>query len=307
MSPGAHRRLWGRFAWALRDVRRRPVRALVSSAGLFILVTLVGAVVLTAEGLARSSAESLRGAPSLVVQRLDGAPWTFDAGGAADKIGTLLGVSRVGETRVGPAVKTAPLFEPSTSDAPRHADLGVWVRHPEEVVSLVPEIREAAGTAIRMTTRDELRRRDAAFLARRSGLALWLLVPAVLGLALLTASSMRERLSDGSEVGLMKALGWTTGDVAACHLWRAVVVAVPGVVLGLLAAFLSAAAPDVTWPLALLWEWEGHPVPAGITAESALVSLSVICGGVLVPWLTAAVVPIWLGSAADPADWLQGA
>jgi hypothetical protein len=187
------------------------------------------------------------------------------------------------------------------------SDIALSVYHQAEAEALVPDIAKVLPFPVHITTRREAIEREATFYARRSGLGFLLVVPAIMGLALIIAGTVRERLAVRGEVGLLKALGWTTADVATFHLLRAIVIGVPAVLVGTTAAVASVALPGVTWPLAVLGDWGSlSPPPLSLTLEGGLTALAVIACGVLVPWTAAAVVPILAKSAEDPAEHMRG-
>jgi hypothetical protein len=373
------RRLAGLLLWAARDARRRPGSALLTSLGLGLLITLLGALAVTAEALDDTTAVILQDAPSLVVRRLDGGGWAPMPDTAASEIRGITGVTAVAPRLFGPvagpdgpltvygtagALSPAPISRNVGDDevivgpgvqatagdglllrgaVPRRlrvagkwpeetamitqdiavtsqatarallgirpgysSDLAVWVYRDEEASAIIPDLQAALGFPAQITLRDEALGREAAFFAKRSGLTFVLFVPAILGLALLVAAAVRERLSARGEIALLKALGWTTGDVATAHLLRALLIGAPGILIGTAAAYASAAFPGVTWPLELFFDWDTSPPGLVLTAKGGLTALAAVVGGVLVPWLVAAALPVWTGSAADPSDLLRG-
>jgi hypothetical protein len=186
------------------------------------------------------------------------------------------------------------------------SDLAVWVHRDEEANAVIPDIQKALDFAVHVTTREEAVGREAAVLAKHTGLSLFFFVPAVIGLVLIIAAAVRERLSFKGEVGLLKALGWTTSDVLTFHLMRAAVVGTPGVILGMAVAFASVALPGVTWPLEIFFEWDTSPPQLVLSSHGAAVALATIGGGVIAPWLAAAALPAFTGSAVDPAELIKG-
>lgn len=186
------------------------------------------------------------------------------------------------------------------------SDLAVWVHREAEAEAVFPDIQEALGHAVHITTREQALGREAAFLAKHAGLSLLFFIPAVIGLVLIIAAAVRERLSLKGEVGLLKALGWTTSDVATFHLLRAAIVGVPGVVLGTAVAFASVALPGVTWPLEIFFDWDTAPPSLVLSVDGAAVTLATIGAGVVAPWLAAAALPAFSGSATDPTELIRG-
>ncbi|HSM74938.1 MAG TPA: FtsX-like permease family protein, partial [Desulfobacterales bacterium] len=138
-------------------------------------------------------------------------------------------------------------------------DLAVEVFHAEEAAALLPELAAAFPWPVRITARSEAVGLYAGGLARRGGLMLIAGIPAVLALVLVVAGAVREAVGRRREVGLLKALGWTTGDVVRLQVYRALLIALPAACLGMLAAYALVLRPGVSWPGSLLFGWRTAP------------------------------------------------
>jgi hypothetical protein len=141
-------------------------------------------------------------------------------------------------------------------------------------------------------------------LARRGGLAAFAAAPAILALVVLVAGAVRDRLARRREVGLLKALGWTTRDVVTLQLARAIVLAVPATALGLAGATALVLWPGAVWPGALLFGWTSAPPLLAPGVGGALTVLVETAALVLVPWIAATLAPAVAGATTDPGAML---
>jgi hypothetical protein len=187
------------------------------------------------------------------------------------------------------------------------SDLAVEVFHDDEATALIADLRDALPFPVRITRREEAIGQIAVSLGRRATLSFYLYVPSLIGLFLLIIATIRERLSNRQEAGLLKALGWTTSDVFTFHLLRAVLIGMPGAVIGVTGAFFLVTSPGVSWPLSLFYGWDtATPPNLALSPSGVLMGLAIISGAVLVPWITAAALPSLTSSTEDPADLLRG-
>jgi hypothetical protein len=152
----------------------------------------------------------------------------------------------------------------------------------------------------RLVDREALRRRRALTFEARSGLASAALLPLVLALLVLLFDRL-SGLAEGErrEIGILKAVGWSTADVLAARLFETAIVGALGAGLGLALAYgyvFALGAPGLSdaffgWssvrPAALF-------VPAGGDAVILLFSI------VLAPYLAASIVPAWRAAILDP-------
>jgi ABC-type lipoprotein release transport system permease subunit len=186
------------------------------------------------------------------------------------------------------------------------SDLALDVFHEEEEDAILPDLAKAFPWPVRITTRSETIGRYAGGTARRGGIALVLAVPAILAGVLLVAGTVRDRVGRRREVGLLKAMGWTTGDLVRLNLIRSVAVGLPATALGMFCAYLLVLWPGVRWPCALLFGWQGRPPMLHLSPSGAFLILIEVGALVFVPWLAANLWPSIGGAAADPQELIQG-
>ncbi len=186
------------------------------------------------------------------------------------------------------------------------SDLALRVFHEEEEEAILPDLSTAFPWPVRIATRSETVGLYAGGTARRGGIALVLTVPAILAAVLLVAGSARDRIGRQREVGLLKAMGWTTGDLVRLHLLRSAAVGLPATALGMLFAYGLVLWPGVRWPGALLFGWQGPAPLLILTPAGAFLTLLEVGALVFVPWLAANLWAAAKGASADPQDLIQG-
>lgn len=184
-------------------------------------------------------------------------------------------------------------------------DLALTVFHDGEETAILPDLQGAVPWPVRIAARADERKSLTTALSRLGGMASLVLAPAVLGLALLVLAGAREGGGRRKEVGLLKAVGWTTSDVVRLRLLRALVLAVPGLAIGLAAAFAVAIRPGVPGLVATWMGWKGVGPRLLLDGAGAVTVLAGVGGAVLAPWLVATLWPILRDSTDDPAVLLE--
>lgn len=185
-------------------------------------------------------------------------------------------------------------------------DLAVDVFHAAEAAAIQPELAAAFSWPVRITARSEAVGLYSGGLARRGGLMLIAGIPAVLALVLVVAGAVREAVGQRREVGLLKALGWTTGEVVRLQVYRALLIALPAACLGMLAAYTLVFRSGVSWPGSLLFGWRTAPPRLFLDPAGAFLTLLELGALVVGPYLGAVLLSSLQGAAADPQDLLKG-
>jgi hypothetical protein len=186
------------------------------------------------------------------------------------------------------------------------SDLALKVFHDEEQEAIIPDLAAAFPWPVRISTRKEAVGSYSAGFARRGGIVYITITPALLGLALLVAGVVRERIGRRYEVGLLKAMGWTSTDVVKLQMFRAMLIGAPAAALGMLAAYALVFRPGVLWPGYLLLGWKESPPSLTLNASGASMVLLEVGALVILPFLLATFWQAIKGAAADPQDLLEG-
>lgn len=185
-------------------------------------------------------------------------------------------------------------------------DLAIDLTTEDEAAVVAERIAERLSGA-RVLDRRLLRRTYELTFDARGGLLALLLVPALAAFLLLAW----ERLSglgdaERREIGVLKAIGWSTHDVLTARIFESAVIAIVGAAVGLVVAYAYVfwlGAPGLAEAL-LGWS---HLRPA-LRLAPALDPLQALAllGAVVVPFVAVSVVPAWRASMIDPDRAIRG-
>lgn len=154
---------------------------------------------------------------------------------------------------------------------------------------------------LRPILKDEILRTYEAAFAWRSGILLVILSGAVFAFLILawdkaTSLSMEER----KEIGILKAIGWNTGEVIAMKSWEGLIISLSSFLAGITLAYVHVffASSSIFEPVLKGWAVI-YPrfslLPALDPCQiAALLFLTVI------PYTVATIIPSWLASTIEP-------
>lgn len=184
-------------------------------------------------------------------------------------------------------------------------DLAVDVFHPIEAEALAPDLGRAFPWPVNVLTRPAAAGAAIAGGVLRSGLAVTIAVPAVLALVLLTLHGARSQRARRIEIGLLKALGWSSAQVVRLHLLGAALRLLPAAALGLAVAHRLVFAPGLRWPGRLWLAWQREAVPLWLDPGGGLPLLALAGVLVLLPCFAAVLLPLLMAVRADPQELLE--
>lgn len=185
-------------------------------------------------------------------------------------------------------------------------DLAVALARPEEAAVVTAAIAAAIPGA-RVVDRTLLERTYELTFDARAGFLGAVLVPALLALLLLawdrlTGLGELER----REIGVLKATGWSTGDVLAVRMWESGIVATIGASVGIVLGYVHAFVLGAPGLSHALFGWSAMhadlELPPAIDAAQVLA----IAGTIVVPFVAVSVVPAWRAAMLDPDRLLRG-
>ncbi len=185
------------------------------------------------------------------------------------------------------------------------SDLAVWVFHDGEAEAMRADLAQAFPWPVRVTTKADTLGRYASVLERRDGFHAWMLLPVVLALALLSIGTMRDQLRRRSEIGLLKALGWSGGDVLRLHLAKSLLILLPSCSIGAIMAYVLVFYPGIEWPGTWWFGWTSRPPALSLDSQGAWLVLLEVAAFVALPWLTAALLPGLWASTVDAEELLH--
>jgi ABC-type lipoprotein release transport system permease subunit len=118
--------------------------------------------------------------------------------------------------------------------------------------------------------------------------------------------TIRDRFGHRFEIGLLKALGWTTGDIVRLQVSRTCLIGIPGATGGMILAFLLVFWPNANWPGRLLCpEWQALTSRLAFSPGDAGLILLEVTGLVVLPFLAATIGTVLRCAVADPQEMLE--
>jgi ABC-type antimicrobial peptide transport system permease subunit len=119
------------------------------------------------------------------------------------------------------------------------------------------------------------------------------------------AVTVRDRFGRRFEIGLLKALGWTTGDIVRLQVSRALLIGIPGAAGGIMLTFFLVFWPNANWPGRLCPEWETLPSRLSFSPGDAGIILLEVTGLVVLPFLAATIGTVLRCAIAEPQEMLE--
>lgn len=189
----------------------------------------------------------------------------------------------------------------------RATDLAIDLTTQDEAEVVTRRIAERVPGA-RVLDRRLLQRTYELTFDTRGGLLGVLLLPALAAFLLLAWERLTGLGADERrEIGVLKSVGWGTGDVLTARLWESTAIAVLGATLGLVLAYAYVfwlGAPGL-WDALLGWS-ALHPSMRLTPALDPVQALALL-GAVVVPFVSVSVVPAWRAAMVDPDQAMRGA
>jgi ABC-type lipoprotein release transport system permease subunit len=184
--------------------------------------------------------------------------------------------------------------------AGHYTDIALSVANPREVRNVANKLANALPDS-RPILREEVQRTYASVFDWREGLMLALLSAAILAFAILAWEKASGLSADEKrEIGILKAIGWETGDIIKMKLWEGGLISVTAFLGGFVAAYLQVfrfGAPlfePVLKGWAVLYpRFELTPVIDGL-------QLATLFFFTVFPYMAAVLVPIWRAAVTDP-------
>ena len=187
------------------------------------------------------------------------------------------------------------------------SDLAVDVFHEDEQDAILSDLTAAFPWSVQCITRHQSAGIYATALNRQSALGTITMVSAVLAVSLLVVVNIRKSMGRQSELGILKATGWTTGDIIRVQLYRELSVCIPSAVMGICLAFLMVYWPGANWLGKLFFSWNTLPPGLYLDPEGAVTVLLEVAGFILAPVMASALAPAIKGASVNVYHLLQGA
>lgn len=185
------------------------------------------------------------------------------------------------------------------------SDLAVHLFREEEEQAIQADLAAAFPWPVHITGRSTSAWRHHTRSVRMGGIAVVACIPALLALLLIITDTAVGSNGMQAHWGLLKSLGWTTGNIVQLQVAQATMVGIPAVLSGLAAAYAVVFYPPAAG-LTALWITGGQHLPALVLSSSgaALVMLE-IATLVCLPYLATVFIATLKGAASDPWHLIQ--
>ena len=181
-----------------------------------------------------------------------------------------------------------------------YTDIALWVANPQEVRNVGLKLINALPDS-RPILREEVLRTYASIFDWREGIALALLSATILAFAILawekaSGLSAEER----REIGILKAIGWETGDVIAMKFWEGFLVSLFAFLVGYVAAYVHVFHFEFTLFAPVLEGWAVLYPSFALTPQIDGLQVATLFVFTVLPYTAATLVPIWRAATTDP-------
>ncbi len=179
-------------------------------------------------------------------------------------------------------------------------DLCVYVANPTEIETIAKKIAGLLPDT-RVLTKNQIKKTYQVVFSWRSGFASICLLTALVAFAILAwdkASGLSPE--EKREIGILKILGWETGDILAVRFWESTLVSALAFILGCTAAYFHVAFFDATLLKPVMVGWSVIHPPFKLLPSVTLADLMLIFTFTVLPYLGATVIPAWRCSTVPP-------
>lgn len=185
------------------------------------------------------------------------------------------------------------------------SDLALDVFHDDEAEALLPDLVAAFPWPVQVTTRYEQTMRHLNFLSQRTGAAWLALIPALLAMICLVGV-VALLGAQRKENGLLKAMGWTSGQILHLHVLKGGMVCAPAIGAGVALAYGLMFMPGMRWVARLLFGWREAPPAVYLSSQGAAGALLLATLMVALPFMVAVFWTGWRAASVAAADALVG-
>jgi lipoprotein-releasing system permease protein len=184
-------------------------------------------------------------------------------------------------------------------------DISVQVYNENEVSTVASKIKRSFPETRPITRGEMVRTYDAVF-SWRSGMLLTMFFSALLAFCILawdkaTGISAEEK----REIGILKAIGWGTGDVLELKFWEGIVISVTSLLLGLILAFVHVFVFDASLFAAVVNGWSVLYPEFRVTPHIDLYQIFVMASLTVVPYVASTIIPSWKAAVTDPEEVMR--
>jgi hypothetical protein len=187
-----------------------------------------------------------------------------------------------------------------------YTDIALRVANPLEVRKVAAKVAEALPDA-RPILREEILRTYESIFHWREGIVLVLLSGAILAFAIFAWDKAAGLSAEEKrEIGILKAIGWETGDVLKMKFWEGALVSLGAFLIGYLGAWLHVFHGGARLFEPVLKGWAVLYPRFELTPEVDGLQIATLFFFTVFPYTVATIVPIWRAAITDPDAVMRG-
>jgi lipoprotein-releasing system permease protein len=187
----------------------------------------------------------------------------------------------------------------------RYTDLALQIPNPHELETVAEKVRTALPDS-RTILREDMQRTYAAIFDWRSALVLIPLSAALLAFGILAWEKASGLSADERrEIGILKAVGWDTGDILAMKLWEGGLLSLLAFLCGSVAAYWHVFGWSAPLLAPVLQGWSVLYPDFSLTPSIAGTQWLTLFLLTVLPYLAATLVPVWRAAITDPVEIMR--
>jgi lipoprotein-releasing system permease protein len=158
----------------------------------------------------------------------------------------------------------------------------------------------------RPITRSEILRTYDAVFNWRSGMILTVFFAALIAFSILAWDKATGISADEKrEIGILKAIGWSTSDVLELKFWEGAAISVTSFLVGLIAAFAHVFLFGAPLLARVIKGWSVVFPDFRVTPYLDLYQIFVMAFLTILPYIACTVVPSWKTAVTDPEEVMR--
>jgi ABC-type lipoprotein release transport system permease subunit len=190
--------------------------------------------------------------------------------------------------------------------AGHYTDIALSVANPQEVRNVAVKLAAALPDS-RPILKDEVLRTYASIFDWREGIVLALLSAAILAFAILAWDKAAGLSAEEKrEIGILKAIGWETGDVIKMKFWEGLLVSLTAFLAGFVAAYVHVFYQGAALFEPVLKGWAVLYPEFRLTPNVDGLQVATLFFFTVFPYAAAVLVPIWKAAITDPDAVMRG-
>jgi ABC-type lipoprotein release transport system permease subunit len=187
-----------------------------------------------------------------------------------------------------------------------YTDVALSVANPQEIRNVALKLMDALPDS-RPILRDEVLRTYASIFDWREGIMLALLSAAILAFGIFAwEKAAGLSAEEKREIGILKAIGWETGDVIKMKFWEGLLISLTAFLLGYIAAYLHVFYMDSILFEPVLKGWAVLYPRFTLTPHIDGLQVATLFFFTVFPYTAAVLVPIWRAATTDPDTVMRG-